>query len=110
MAAKRGAARVVFDELAFNDDLGRTSEHGRRIAVDTRSAYEQHGCPVDDLLACQEQATDGTDLPGCAKVYLPAPRSSRWIYGARSPPHPEGESKLASFPTTPGPAIRPDGP
>jgi hypothetical protein len=73
MAAKRGTARVVFDDLAFNDDLGRTTEHGRRIAVDTRSAYEQHGCPVDDLLACQEQATDGTDLPGCAKVYLPAP-------------------------------------
>ncbi len=73
MPPKRGAAPVVFDDFAFNDDLGRTTDNGRRTALDTRSAYERHGCPVDDLLACQEQATDGTDLPSCAKVYLPAP-------------------------------------
>ena len=73
MAANRGAAPVVFDDLAFSEDLSRTTDNGRRIAADTRTAYERHGCPVDDLLACQEQATDGTDLPGCAKVYLPAP-------------------------------------
>lgn len=52
MPTKRSTARVVFDELAFNDDLARTTEHGRRVALDTRSAYERHGCPVDPLLAC----------------------------------------------------------
>jgi len=74
MPARRGAtARVVFDDLAFNDDLGRTTDNGRKVALDTRNAYERNGCPIDALLACQEQATDGTDLLGCAKVYLPAP-------------------------------------
>jgi hypothetical protein len=74
MPAKRGStARVVFDDLAFNDDLGRTTDNGRKVALTTRNTYEQNGCPIDDLLACQEQAADGTDLPGCAKVYLPAP-------------------------------------
>ena len=73
MAAKPGTARVVFDDLAFSDDLSRTTEHGRSIAVDTRAAYERDGCPVDPPLACDEEATDGTDLPTCVKVYLPAP-------------------------------------
>ena len=73
MTVKPGCAPVVFDDLAFSEDFARTTEHGRKIATDTRTAYERDGCPIDHLLGCQEQAADGTDLPTCVKVYLPAP-------------------------------------
>ncbi len=70
---KAGHARLVFDEPAFSEDLQRTTDTGRSIALETRSAYERDGCRVQDLLACDSEAQDGTRLPGCAKVYLPSP-------------------------------------
>lgn len=68
-----GHARVIFDEVAFSENLQRTSDTGRSVALQTRSAYERDGCPVKDLLACDSEALDGTRLPGCVKVYLPPP-------------------------------------
>jgi hypothetical protein len=71
---KRGAAvRVVFDEDPWAEDMARTTSNGRTIAETIRRDYERHGCPVEDLRACDDEAQDGTRLPGCAKVYLPPP-------------------------------------
>lgn len=73
MPASRGHAPVLFDEDAWVADMARTSTNGRAVAEATRRDYEQDGCPIADLLACQKDAADGTNLPGCVKVYLPAP-------------------------------------
>ena len=72
-ADKAGHVRVIFDELAFGEDLRRASDTGRSVALKTRRAYEKDGCPIDDLRACDSEARDGTRLPGCVKVYLPPP-------------------------------------
>lgn len=72
-ARKAGHAGVVFDDAAFGEDLGRTSPAGRAAALAARDAYRQDGCPVADLLACDDEALDATRLPGCVKVYLPPP-------------------------------------
>lgn len=68
-----GRAPVVFDDLAFEDDVRRASNHGQSVAQDTRDAYERDGCPVDSLHACEAEAGDNTRLPRCVKVYLPPP-------------------------------------
>lgn len=74
MSAKAtGRAKVIFDHLAFEDDLGRASSDVRAVARETRDAYEQDGCPVDALRACETEGGDGTQLPRCVKVYLPPP-------------------------------------
>ncbi len=74
MPPKRGAAaQVIFDEHAWREDMARTTSSGRTVAEETRYDYEQNGCPIEDLLACDSEAQDGTRLPGCAKVYLPPP-------------------------------------
>jgi|ERR1035441_3494484 hypothetical protein len=72
-AQRAGHARVIFDAPAFHEDLQRTTDTGRSVALQTRSAYERDGCPVEDLIACDSEAQDGTRLQGCAKVYLPSP-------------------------------------
>lgn len=73
MALKRGYAPVAFDELAWQEDLRRASKSARRIGEETRSRLEREGQAVDALFACDEEARDGTSLPGCVKVYIPPP-------------------------------------
>lgn len=73
MALKRGFASVAFDDLAWQDDLSRATGSARRIAEETRSRLEREGQAVDALFACDQEARDGTRLPGCVKVYLPPP-------------------------------------
>jgi hypothetical protein len=69
-AREAGYAEVLFDDLAFEDDVCRP---GGEIAAAVRRDYEQHGVAVADLLACDEEGRDSTRLPGCVKVYLPQP-------------------------------------
>jgi hypothetical protein len=74
MATMRGDhARVIFDNLAFREDLRHTSINGRAVARAARDTCERDGCAIDDLLACESEAVDGTKLPRCVKVYLPRP-------------------------------------
>jgi hypothetical protein len=68
-----GAARVVFDDAFWLDDLARTDTPGRRVAEDARRQFEADGVPVAELRACDAEGRDGTRLPGCVKVYLPLP-------------------------------------
>lgn len=71
MPLKRGFAPVAFDELAWHEDLRQATGSAKRIGEETRSRLEREGQAIDALFACDEEARDGTSLPGCVKVYLP---------------------------------------
>jgi hypothetical protein len=74
MSDKRaGRAPALFDDTAFVEDLIRASDTGREVAVAARSEYEQDGVPIEQLLACDEEGSDGTELANCVKIYLPRP-------------------------------------
>lgn len=73
MPLKRGFAAVAFDDLAWQDDLSRATGSARRIGEEARSRLEREGQSVDALFACDQDARDGTSLPGCVKVYVPPP-------------------------------------
>lgn len=73
MPLRRGFAPVAFDELSWQEDMRRMTGSARRIGEEARSRLERDGQPVDALFACDEEARDGTRLPGCVKVYLPPP-------------------------------------
>jgi hypothetical protein len=54
--------------------LARTSDAGRTAAASARQDFErQSGVPVPQLRRVDEHGRDGTVLPRCAKVYVPAP-------------------------------------
>lgn len=63
----------MFDDAAWNEDIRRASAAAGSIAQAARTEFEQHGVPVDQLKACSPEGADATELPGCVKVYLPAP-------------------------------------
>jgi hypothetical protein len=72
--AERGARfPVAFAEVAWSEDLARTSETGRAEAAAARKRYEREGIPQSELRPCDAEARDGTNLAGCVKVYVPAP-------------------------------------
>jgi hypothetical protein len=77
MTIKRGHAPVAFDEAAWSEDLRQTTDIGRAEATRKRVRLEQDGQPVDELLACDEQARDGTSLPECVKTRVPRP-DGKW--------------------------------
>jgi hypothetical protein len=63
-----------FDEIAWQEDLARTSEAGREVAAQARGDFDRRGgVPIPQLRRVDEHGRDGTVLPRCAKVYLPAP-------------------------------------
>jgi hypothetical protein len=66
-------ARAQFDSDAWDEDLGRATTAGREAAEAARREYEQSGIPVAQLRRVAEHGGDGTELPSCAKVYLPPP-------------------------------------
>jgi hypothetical protein len=77
--SSRGRARfeVRFDELAFQEDLGRATARGREVALQARRRLERDGADSSELLRCQAEHREGTALPNCVKVYLPRP-DGRW--------------------------------
>jgi hypothetical protein len=70
---RAGFAPVVFDDHFWWSDLSSTSARGREVATTTRRTYERAGCPVAALRRCDDLGSDGTQLAGCVKVYLPPP-------------------------------------
>ena len=64
---------VRFDPDAWNEDLARTTPAGQTAARDARRDYEADGVPRSQLKPCEPEGRDGTNLPDCAKVYLPPP-------------------------------------
>lgn len=70
---RTGRASALFDDAAFVEDLNRSSDAGRVVALAARKGYEQDGVPTEHLLACEEEGPEGTALANCVKVRLPHP-------------------------------------
>jgi hypothetical protein len=64
---------VVFDDIAWAEDLLRASATARRVGTEARGEFETKGVPIAQLKACEPEGPAGTRLPHCVKVYLPAP-------------------------------------
>jgi hypothetical protein len=75
MSGRRGPghAPARFDEAYWSQDLQRASVRGRAVALAARARYERDGVPVAELRRLHDVGDDGTQLPGCVKVYLPPP-------------------------------------
>lgn len=63
--------RVLFDELAFGEDLGHSTIAARRVARHARARMERDGIAASELRPCQPEGRDGTRLGNCVKTYLP---------------------------------------
>jgi hypothetical protein len=66
-------AKAQFDADAWEEDLARTTPAGRQAAEAAHKDYERHGVPIAQLRRVAEHGHDRTVLPGCMKVYVPAP-------------------------------------
>jgi hypothetical protein len=98
---------VVFDDAAWAEDMLRASAAARAVAERARDDFEQSGVAIDQLKACAPEGPDGTELPHCLKVYLPAPDGShgmvfdidrvdgrlRLLYVAFGLRHPRGNTR-----------------
>jgi hypothetical protein len=74
VASRAPRLATCFDEVAWQEDLARTSEAGRTAAAKARRDFERHGgVPLSQLRRVDEHGRDGTVLPRCSKVYVPAP-------------------------------------
>jgi hypothetical protein len=70
----RAHFRVTFDDAAFAEDLEHSSPAGRNAAYSERDELTRDGgLAPDRLKACEAEGRDGTRLPGCVKIYIPAP-------------------------------------
>ena len=65
--------RVLFDDIAWAEDLHHASAAGASAAIAARAALESSGLLADDTKPCLSEGPDGTRLSGCVKVYVPAP-------------------------------------
>ncbi len=70
---RAGRAAALFDDAAFVEDLNRAGDTGREVALAAKNEYEHDGVPIDQLLACDDEGPDGTELANCMKIYLPRP-------------------------------------
>lgn len=64
---------VRVDPDPREEDLARSTQAGRTAAEASLRAYEASGVPRSHLKPCEPEGRDGTNLPDCAKVYLPQP-------------------------------------
>jgi hypothetical protein len=64
---------VQFDADPWEEDLERSTPAGRTAAQAARRDYEPDGVSRSHLKACEPEGRDGTNLPDCAKLYLPPP-------------------------------------
>jgi len=47
------------------------ASRARVVAEQSRRAFEREGIPERELQVCKAEGPEGTDLPGCLKLYLP---------------------------------------
>lgn len=69
-----------FDEAVWNEAVRGFSRGPLQIATSARLAAERRGIALAEVLPCEAMGPDGTQLAGCAKLYLPlgdAPPSER---------------------------------
>jgi hypothetical protein len=72
-AGPRARFRVQFDAAQLAQDSNRCTPKARSILDDAVRELSRHGIHPDRLRACEQEGHDGTQLPGCAKTYLPPP-------------------------------------
>lgn len=65
-----------FDPDTWAADLARTTPAGRAAAQAGRREYERNGIPRSHLRPCEPEGRK-TNLPDCAKVYVPHP-NGKW--------------------------------
>jgi len=51
----------------------RSGRAGAEVLRKARAQFEQEGVEIKALRRCDLEGRDGTNLPACFKVYLPAP-------------------------------------
>lgn len=51
----------------------RSGRAGAKALREARSQFEREGVEIKTLRRCDPEGRDGTKLPACFKVYLPAP-------------------------------------
>jgi hypothetical protein len=74
VGAKKGFAPVVFEGGFFEEDVRKAGEAGTKAAREARRDFERDGgVPNETLELCEAEGNEGTELPHCLKVYLPAP-------------------------------------
>jgi hypothetical protein len=73
LSIRRGFARVLFNEGGFAEDTMRSGRAGAQALREARSQFKQDGVEIKALRRCNPEGRDGTKLPACFKVYLPAP-------------------------------------
>ncbi|MGI8730114.1 MAG: hypothetical protein ACR2LK_09030 [Solirubrobacteraceae bacterium] len=78
-AARRLAVR--FDEAVWNEAVRGFSGEPLQVATSARLAAARRGIALADVRPCEAGGPDGTEVAGCAKLYLPlladAPPSER---------------------------------
>jgi hypothetical protein len=98
---------VRFNEPAWSIALRGFSDEPAAVALTARRKAEADGVAMADVHACDAKGADGTELAGCAKLYLPisdGPPSERpygfvlqlsredcelvWVFVAFGPRHP----------------------
>jgi len=106
---ERHRLAVRFDEPVWREAPRGFSGRSLQIAIAARAKVERDGVTLADLNPCLALGPDGTQLAGCAKLYLPvteAPASERpfafvlqlardartaeleWVFVAFGPRHP----------------------
>jgi hypothetical protein len=68
-AARRLAVR--FEEAVWHEAIRGFSREPLQIAMSARRIAERHGIALADVHPCEAIGPDGTQLVGCAKLYLP---------------------------------------
>jgi hypothetical protein len=106
---------VRFDEAVWREAVRGFSRRPLEIATSARADAERRGVALADVLPCESHGPDGTELAGCAKLYLPvsdAPPSERpfafvlqlardqdsalvWVFVAFGPRHPNAGVRSA---------------
>ncbi|MHB1537546.1 MAG: hypothetical protein ACYCUM_11125 [Solirubrobacteraceae bacterium] len=64
---------VIVDEETLAEDLAHASESARAAIEPMVARLADSGAPARWLKRCEEEARDGTSLPGCVKMYIPQP-------------------------------------
>lgn len=79
MSASRRVA-VRFDDQVWNEAIRGFSGQALECALAARRSLDERGINLAELRPCLAEGPDGTQLSGCAKLYLPvkdAPPSQR---------------------------------
>lgn len=72
-SAEGPAFPAIVDEETLAEDLAHASESARAAIEPMVARLEDSGAPARWLKRCEEDARDGTSLPGCVKMYIPQP-------------------------------------